>query len=95
MFGWEEVEVEVRWYWDEVKVFCKVFEEGKERERRVGECLEIVMVSLLERCSFRFFVVDVLYRKIMDVLRKCMYIYKFFGRRRFVEYVKRILNYNL
>lgn len=45
MLGREEAEAEMRRYRDEVKLMRKTVEDGKERERRVGERLETVMVS--------------------------------------------------
>jgi hypothetical protein len=44
MLGREEAESEMRRYRDEVRALRKQVEEGKERERRVGERLETVMV---------------------------------------------------
>jgi hypothetical protein len=46
MLGREEAETEMRRYRDEAKHLRKLVEEGKERERKVGERLETVMVSL-------------------------------------------------
>ncbi|KFA63770.1 hypothetical protein S40285_01958 [Stachybotrys chlorohalonatus IBT 40285] len=43
MVGREEAEAEMRRYKDEVKALLRAIEEGKERERRVGERLETVM----------------------------------------------------
>lgn len=45
MLGREEAEMELRRHRDENKLLRKALEEGKERERRVGERLEAVMVS--------------------------------------------------
>ena len=45
MLGREEAEVELRRARDELRSLRKAVEEGKERERRVGERLETVMVS--------------------------------------------------
>jgi hypothetical protein len=47
MLGREEAEAEMRRYRDETRMLRKQVEEGKERERRVGERLEAVMV-----CAF-------------------------------------------
>lgn len=44
MLGREEAESEMRRYRDEARLLKKHLEEGKERERRVGERLETVMV---------------------------------------------------
>ncbi len=44
MLGREEAEGEMRRYRDEAKTLRKAVEEGKDRERRVGERLEAVMV---------------------------------------------------
>lgn len=51
MLGREEAETEMRRYKEEVKGLRKSIEEGKERERRVGERLETLMVSCTERSS--------------------------------------------
>src|SRR3569833_705876 len=45
MLGREEAESEMRRYRDEAKALRRQLDEGKERERRVGERLETVMVS--------------------------------------------------
>lgn len=45
MLGREEAESEMRRYREDVKALKRQVEEGKERERRVGERLESVMVS--------------------------------------------------
>lgn len=45
MLGREEAESEMRKYRDEARSLRKLVEEGRERERRVGERLETVMVS--------------------------------------------------
>lgn len=45
MLGREEAEGEMRRYRDEARLLRKQLEEGKERERRVGERLETVMVG--------------------------------------------------
>jgi preprotein translocase subunit SecD len=44
MLGREEAEAELRRYKEEAKSLRKAIEEGRERERRVGERLETVMV---------------------------------------------------
>lgn len=44
MVGREEAESEMRRYKEEVRALRKAVDEGKERERRVGERLETVMV---------------------------------------------------
>lgn len=49
MLGREEAETEMRRYRDEARLLRKQVEEGKERERRVGERLETVMVGGGER----------------------------------------------
>lgn len=48
MLGREEAETEMRRYREEARLLKKQVEEGKERERRVGERLEAVMVC--HRC---------------------------------------------
>ena len=45
MLGREEAESEMRRYRDEVRALRRHVEEGRERERKVGERLENVMVS--------------------------------------------------
>jgi len=45
MLGREEAEADMRRYRDEARQLRKQVEDGKERERRVGERLETVMVS--------------------------------------------------
>ena len=47
MLGREEAETEMRRYRDEVRQLRKLVEEGRDRERRVGERLEGVMVRLV------------------------------------------------
>jgi seryl-tRNA synthetase len=51
MLGREEAESEMRRYREEARQLRKQVEEGKERERRVGERLETVMVSVTWRPS--------------------------------------------
>ena len=46
MLGREEAEAETRRLRDEIKALNKTLEEGKDRERKVGERLEAVMVSI-------------------------------------------------
>jgi GTP cyclohydrolase FolE2 len=45
MLGREEAEAEMRRYRDEARTLRKQIDEGKDRERRVGERLEAVMVT--------------------------------------------------
>ena len=52
MLGREEAETEVRRYKEEAKMLQKAVEEGKERERKVGERLETVMVGNHGRRGF-------------------------------------------
>jgi len=49
MLGREEAETDMRRFRDEVRGLRKQVDEGKERERRVGERLETVMVRLIHR----------------------------------------------
>lgn len=51
MLGREEAESEMRKYRDEARSLRKLVEEGRERERRVGERLETVMVSPISRTA--------------------------------------------
>lgn len=46
MLGREEAESEMRRYRDECRMLRRAVEEGRERERKVGERLETVMVCL-------------------------------------------------
>ncbi len=46
MLGREEAEADMRRYREDVRVLRKQLDEGRERERKVGERLESVMVSL-------------------------------------------------
>ncbi len=46
MLGREEAEAEMRRYRDEARALKKQLEEGRDRERRVGERLEAVMVRV-------------------------------------------------
>lgn len=57
MLGREEAETEMRRCRDEVRQLRKQMEDGRERERRVGERLETVMVS--NPSLFCFFMPDV------------------------------------
>jgi hypothetical protein len=47
MLGREQAEGEMRRYRDEARALRKQVEEGKDRERRVGERLETLMVSCI------------------------------------------------
>lgn len=58
MLGREEAESEVRRYREEAKMLRKAFEEGKERERKVGERLETVMVGELHSTVVRHWLID-------------------------------------
>lgn len=52
VLGREEAEAEARRYKDELRALKKQLEEGRDRERRVGERLETVMVrGAVERLS--------------------------------------------
>lgn len=51
VLGREEAEAEVRRYRDDVRVLKKQIEEGRDRERRVGERLESVMVCQTFPCT--------------------------------------------
>jgi hypothetical protein len=50
MVGREEAESEMRRYRDEARILRRQVEEGKERERKVGERLESVMVRCTPYC---------------------------------------------
>jgi hypothetical protein len=49
MLGREEAESEMRRYREETRALRRQIEEGRERERKVGERLETVMVCLIVR----------------------------------------------
>lgn len=51
MLGREEAESEMRRYREEVRTLRKQIEEGNARERKVGERLETVMVSIFRQIS--------------------------------------------
>lgn len=53
VLGREEAEAEVRRWRDEVRLLKKQVEESKDRERKVGERLETVMVRRLTTCGSR------------------------------------------
>lgn len=53
MLGREEAEADLKKYRDELKVTRKAVDEGKERERRVGERLETIMVGLAQTSRAR------------------------------------------
>lgn len=82
MLGREEAESEMRRYREEARSLRRQVEEGKERERRVGERLENVMVCL------PFFLLsstkaDGIYYRIITVARKKhTHIHKRSGKRR-------------
>lgn len=61
MLGREEAEADVRRHRDEVRLLKKQLEEGKERERRVGERLETVMVRCLMPQDLAFAYLQCLY----------------------------------
>jgi hypothetical protein len=50
MLGREEAESELRKSREETKALKKAIDEGKERERKVGERLEALMVGIPSRC---------------------------------------------
>jgi hypothetical protein len=52
MLGREEAESEMRRYREDTRILRRQVEEGKERERRVGERLETVMVCLSAHAHF-------------------------------------------
>lgn len=51
VLGREEAEAEARRYKDELRALRKQLEDGRDRERRVGERLETVMVCRMERSN--------------------------------------------
>ena len=52
MLGREEAETEMRRYREEARVLRKQIEDGKDRERKVGERLENIMVGLYSVFKF-------------------------------------------
>lgn len=91
MLGREEAESEMRRYRDEVRALRRQVDEGKERERRVGERLESVMVCLPPS---RKRVLLIWYRKITAEPKKPTRIHKPYGRRKFEEHARSRLNHN-
>lgn len=86
MLGREEAEAELRTNKAEIKSLQKLIAEGKERERRVGERLEAVMVH-----SQALFVIWVLTlcRSNMAAQKRHTHTRKPYGRRKFDEQGKR------
>ena len=85
MLGREEAESEMRRYRDEARSLRKQVDEGKERERRVGERLETVMVrssSYFRILSSPCLANDVVRRKTTAVQRRRTHTPKPSGRRR-------------
>lgn len=86
MLGREEAESEMRRYREEARSLRRQVEEGKERERRVGERLESVMVCLRFLSILpekrRFADDGVVYRIITVARRRHMHIHRRYGRRR-------------
>ena len=80
MLGREEAESEMRRYRDDVRALRRQVEEGKERERKVGERLENVMVRIASGAKDT--AANIFYRRITVEPRKHMRIHKHYGRRR-------------
>jgi hypothetical protein len=81
MLGREEAESEMRRYREETKALRRQVEEGKERERRVGERLENVMVCFSLFCKFEE-AANVRCRRIMAERKRHTRIRRRCGRRR-------------
>lgn len=79
MLGREEAESEMRRYREEVKALRRQVDDGKERERRVGERLEGVMVSILPELDNILLLPD---RRITDAPKRHMRIHKPYGRKK-------------
>ena len=93
MLGREEAESEMRRYREETQALRRQVEEGKERERRVGERLENVMVSALWLPAYLWAVIDCL-RKTMAVPKKHTRIRRHYGRKRSGERAKSRSSHN-
>lgn len=95
MLGREEAETEMRRYRDEVRAMQKAVEEGKDRERRVGERLETLMVSYA--CIYSFIPTwntNRPFRKTMAEPRRHTHTHKPYGRKKFDEHEKRRSRHN-
>lgn len=101
MIGREEAESEMRRYRDEARVLRKQVEEGRERERKVGERLETVMVCC-SLCSAFILPVPCLVltcirhvsRRTMGEPKKPIHIPRPYGRRKFDERARRHSNHS-
>lgn len=93
MLGREEAEAEMRRYKDEVRAMHKALDEGKDRERRVGERLEALLVSMtcknipLIRCLQ-------MCRRTTVAQRRHMLTHKLSGKRKSDEPAKRHSRHN-
>lgn len=94
MVGREEAESEMRRYRDEARILRRQVEEGKERERKVGERLESVMVCYRFAHQSDHPLTPHLIRKIMVEPRKHIHIHKHYGKRKFEELGKKASNHN-
>jgi len=92
MLGREEAESEMRRYKEDVKALRRQIEEGKERERKVGERLESVMVFIL--LSHWFTHCLCFCRKTTAELKRPTRIHKHYGRRRSEGHARSHSNHN-
>lgn len=92
MLGREEAESEMRRYRDETRALRHHVEEAKERERKVGERLETVMVRFCFRRVSA--IANDSRRKITDEQKRPTRIHKHYGRRRFGGRGKNHLNHS-
>lgn len=92
MLGREEAESEMRRYRDEARALRQQVEESRGRERKVGERLEDVMVSITAprpRSRDAGVTNRTLYRKSMAKQRKLFNTAKQYGRRKFDKHARR------
>lgn len=89
MLGREEAESEMRRFREDVRILKRKVEEGQDRERKVGERLESVMVSLLPSAHYLSMAANMLCRRTMAERKKHTRIHRHYGRRRFGEHGRR------
>jgi hypothetical protein len=89
MLGREEAESEMRRYREETRQLKKQVEEGRDRERKVGERLENVMVRA-RQCAhvFKGVLADCSHRKTMAGQKKHTRIHRHYGRKKSEEHGK-------
>jgi hypothetical protein len=92
MLGREEAESEMRRYREEARALRRQIEEGKDRERKVGERLESVMVRIT-RCGRAPLLM--IRRRTTAGPKKPMLIHRLYGRRRYGEHARKTSNHSL